>query len=98
MDIVKRYTYLDFSNFGYIPIEKNKFQTTSRNWVEWFTIITSTTCVYCADHHGHILFVNDPDIIWPPVYENCRCQILPVPTFPSGTATEDGLDGVDNYL
>ena len=63
MDIVKHYTYLDFGGLRCIPIEKSKYRTERRNWVEWFTIITSTTCVYCADHHGHILSVNDPDII-----------------------------------
>ncbi len=98
MVIVKHYTYFDFVSPGCIPVEKNKYRTTSRNWVEWFTIITSNTCVYCADHHGHILSVNDTDIIWPPIHERCRCIILPVPAFPSGIATEDGLDGVDCYL
>lgn len=98
MDIVKHYTYLDFNNSGCIPVEKNKYQTTSRNWVEWFAFITLRTCAYCASHHGHILSRKDSDIIWPPVHENCRCQILPVPAFPSGTATEDGLNGVDYYL
>ena len=98
MDIVKLYTYLDFNSSRCIPVEKNKYQTTSRNWVEWFAFVTSTTCVYCSDHDGHILSVNDPNIVWPPVHEHCRCLILPVPAFPAGTATEDGLNGVDYYL
>ena len=98
MDIVKRYTYLDFNSSECILVEKNKYRTTSRNWVQWFTLVTSNTCVYCASHHGHILSVNDPDIIWPSVHERCRCLILPVRAFPAGTATEDGLNGVDFYL
>ena len=98
MDVVKRYTYLDFNSSGCIPVEKNKYRTASRNWVEWFAFITLRTCAYCASHHGHILSMDDSDIIWPPVHENCHCQILSVPAFPSGTATEDGLNGVDYYL
>ena len=98
MDIVKHYTYFDFNGTRRIPVEKIRYYTESRNWVEWFSIITSKTCVYCASHHGHILSMDDSDIIWPPAHDNCRCQILPVPAFPSGTATEDGLNGVDYYL
>lgn len=98
MDILKRYTYLDFNTPKCIPVEKNKYRTESLNWVEWFATITLTTCAYCASHHGHILSVDDPDIIWPPVHEHCRCQVLSVPAFPSGTATEDGINGVDYYL
>lgn len=98
MDIVKHYTYFDFNSSRCIPVEKNKYQTASRNWVEWFSARLPTTCAYCSDHHGHVLSVNDPDIIWPPVHPNCHCIILPVPAFPAGTATEKGLNGVDYYL
>lgn len=98
MDIVKHYTYLDFNNFGYIPVEKNKYPTTSKNWVQWFTLITSATCAYCASHHGRIFSVDDTDIIWPPVHERCRCLIIPLVAIPAGAATRDRLDGVDYYL
>ena len=98
MDIVKFYTYIEPANFRCTSIEKNKYQTTSRHWVEWHTSISLTTCAYCFDQDGHILSMNDPTVRWPPVHLHCHCRIYALTAFLSGTATEDGLDGVDFYL
>jgi len=98
MDIVKYYTYIEPANFRCFSVAKNKYQTASRRWVEWVTTISLTTCAYCLDRHGHIFERNDLTVRWPPVHENCHCQIRSLTAFPSGTATEDGLDGVDHYL
>lgn len=97
MDIVKHYTYLDFSKLN-VPNILSKYWEESKVWVEWFSVRAPTTCAYCSDLHGHILSINDPDIIWPPVHENCHCLILSVPAFKAGTVTDDKLDGVDCYL
>ena len=100
MDIIKSYIYLDLGICGLRipPTLKNKYSTQSRTWVQWLTVISPGTCAYCADMQGHILCKDDPSVEWPPVHENCHCQILPVTAFPAGTATEDGLSGVDYYL
>ena len=100
MDIIKSYIYLDLGICGLRipPTLKNKYSTQSRTWVQWLTVISPGTCAYCADMQGHILRKDDPSVEWPPVHENCHCQILPVTAFPAGTATEDGLSGVDYYL
>ena len=97
MDIVKRYTYLDLSK-PKIPNIAFKYWEESKNWVEWFSVRAPTTCAYCSDLHGHILSINDPNIIWPPVHEHCHCLILSVPAFKAGTVTDDKYDGVDCYL
>ena len=100
MDIIKRYIYLNLGIYGsrICPTLKNRYSTQSRTWVQWLTVISPGTCVYCAAMQGHILQKDHPDVRWPPVHKNCHCQILSVTAFPSGTATEDGLDGVDYYL
>ena len=100
MDIIKRYIYFDFGSYGcrMWPTLKNRYSTQSRTWVQWLTVISLRTCAYCADMQGHILRKDDPNIEWPPIHENCHCQILPLTAFPAGTATEDGLVGVDYYL
>ena len=97
MDIVKRYTYFDLSK-PKIPNIAFKYWEESKNWVEWFSVRAPTTCAYCSDLHGHILSINDPNIIWPPVHEHCHCLILSVPAFKAGTVTDDKYDGVDCYL
>ena len=100
MDVIKRYIYLDLGVCGFRipPTLKNKYSTQSRNWVQWLTVISPGTCAYCANMQSHILRKDDPGVEWPPVHEHCHCQILSVAAFPSGTATEDGVDGVDFYL
>lgn len=79
MDIVKYYTYIEPANFQRTSVVKNKYQTASRRWVEWVTTISLYTCAYCLDRHGHIFARNDSTVRWPPVHENCHCQIRSYP-------------------
>lgn len=98
MDIRKRHTYFDFENSTAIPIQKAPYSTESGSWVQWVCIATPKTCGYCASQHGRILSPVNPNIIWPPVHDHCRCLIFDVIALPAGTVTEDGMEGVDYYL
>jgi len=60
--------------------------------------VTLTTCEYCASMNGHILAKNDPRIDGIPVHPNCRCYVEAVIAIVAGTATADGLNGLDLYI
>lgn len=96
MLVFKRYTYYDLECMRV----KNQMMPvqTSETWARWICKITAATCAYCASQHGCIIDRKDPNTLWPPVHENCRCKTVAVPALLAGTATEDGLVGVDYYL
>lgn len=91
---------------GYIILQKNRSTTEktvritydSKKWVIWRTIVSPTTCEYCASMNGHILSKSDPCIEDIPVHDNCRCSVQIVTAIAVGTATSDGRNGVDLYV
>ena len=70
----------------------------SKEWVIWRATVTLTTCEYCATMNGHILARNDLRIDGIPVHPNCRCYVETVIAIVAGTATSDGVNGVDWYV
>lgn len=70
----------------------------SKKWVIWRATVTLTTCEYCATMNGHILARNDSRIGGIPVHPNCRCYAEAVIAIVAGTATSDGVNGVDWHV
>lgn len=70
----------------------------SKKWVIWRATVTLTTCEYCASMNGHILVKDDLRIDGIPVHPNCRCYVEAVIAIVAGTATGDGVNGVDLYI
>lgn len=85
---------------GYtIPvIRKSRIMYDSQNWKKWETIISPWTCGYCLSMNGRILAADDYRWDEIPVHFKCRCSSEAVITIVAGTATNDGIDGVDRYV
>lgn len=83
---------------GYIVMRKREFRD-SELWKIWRAVITKTTCAYCASLDGKILSEDDLNGIKPPpVHPNCKCAIEALKAIKAGTATDDGMNGVDMYI
>lgn len=91
---------------GYVILKRNlrasnknaRITYESKKWQIWRATVTLTTCEYCASMNGHILAKNDPRIVGIPVHPNCRCYVEAVIAILAGTATSDGVNGVDWYV
>lgn len=91
---------------GYVILKRNlrasnknaRITYESKKWQIWRATVTLTTCEYCASMNGHILAKNDPRIAGIPVHPNCRCYVEAVIAIVAGTATSDGVNGVDWYV
>ena len=61
--------------------------------------LTLFTCLYCAQQHGKIVDIsileNKTEVN---AHERCQCEYVPMRTKIAGTATNQGLGGVDVYL
>lgn len=71
----------------------------SRNWANWMSELTPTTCKFCAEQHGKIVSVqvlnNKREVR---AHLNCLCIYVPMRTKKVGTATNMGYGGADVYL
>ncbi len=71
----------------------------SANRTNWKSVLSLTTCLYCAKKHGKIIDVsqidNQPE---PPSHGNCKCKYVPMRTKIIGTATKMGPNGADVFL
>ena len=97
MRIFKRYTYCEVETWKRFKSPMSNVRV-SEKWVQWICRITAATCAVCASRHGCIFDRTNPDVLRPPVHENCRCKTVAIPAILAGTATEDGVEGVDYYL
>lgn len=71
----------------------------SIKWANWEAKLTLFTCLYCAQQHGKIVDIsileNKTEVY---AHEHCQCEYVPMRTKIAGTATNQGLSGVDVYL
>ena len=77
----------------FIPIT-----TPSYNWLNWVVTHTPKTCLLCLAYQGKIYSVYEIPFPAPPLYPNCRCKLLPLPSLAAGTATHEGMDGADWWI
>jgi hypothetical protein len=78
-------------------VQDRDLEGESERWINWKTLFTSKTCLYCGKKHGSIIAasVSTQEI---PVHDNCACSWVPMRTELVGTATELGFAGVDAAL
>lgn len=55
----------------------SRYKDAKVNKVKWVAALSDRTCPECEDLNGHIMDVNNPDVM-PPVHAMCRCQIVPI--------------------
>ena len=71
----------------------------SLKWANWMSKLTLYTCLYCAQQHGKIvdisMFENKTEVN---AHNNCQCEYVPMRSKNAGTATNQGINGVDMYL
>ena len=70
----------------------------SRNYKHWISIPDEKRCVVCKDSHGKIYYAKEIPKRIPPVHPFCRCKIVTMDSIKAGTATKNGLDGVDWWI
>ena len=71
---------------------------TSRNWKQWISALTITTCNPCAKNHGKIFAFDEDTTKYIPAHLFCKCKIEPMRTISAGYATYNGLNGADVHL
>lgn len=71
----------------------------SINWANWMSQLAFNTCKYCVEQHGKIVDIsileNKTEVN---AHKNCQCEYVPMRTKIEGTATNQGINGVDVYL
>lgn len=71
----------------------------SLKWANWMSKLTLFTCLYCAQQHGKIVDIstieNKTEVN---AHKNCQCEYVPMRAKNAGTATNQGINGVDVYL
>ena len=71
----------------------------SSKWANWMSVLSITTCLYCAKNHGKIVSITILDTEYEVnAHPNCKCVYVPMRTKAYGTATNLGLNGADAYL
>lgn len=79
--------------------QDRKIYGQSIKWAKWMSKLTLHTCLYCAQQHGKIVdisMIEDKSEI--NAHERCQCEYVPMRTKLAGTATNQGVVGVDVYL
>lgn len=67
----------------------------STNWNNWQAVFDDRLCDDCHDAHGAIYA---PKEIIKHLHFKDRCRLVPMRTKKAGTATKDGIAGVDKFL
>lgn len=99
MYMVEKIGYIiDVIAKGQVRQKTARFSYPSKVWKIWRAEVTAGTCYLCAAMNGRILKENDPILMEIPVHSNCRCYIEQAIAIAAGTATDEGHDGVDQYL
>ena len=70
----------------------------SRNYKHWISIPDEKRCVVCKDSHGKVYYAEEIPKPIPLVHPFCRCKIVTMDSIKAGTATKNGLDGVDWWI
>lgn len=67
----------------------------SYEFVEWKSEEGKNTCAVCRERNGRLYKYGELNGIWP-AHKNCRCKLVPAPAVEAGTATINGLSGIEN--
>lgn len=71
----------------------------SKNWANWMSMITPTSCKFCIEQHGKIVAIsilkNQQEV---QAHPRCKCVYVPMRTKAAGTATIMGYLGADAQL
>ena len=86
-------------NFINNLLQDKNLRGNSKNWANWMSMLTATTCKYCVEQHGRIVDIsileNKMEV---KAHLNCKCLYVPMRTKLVGTATEMGMEGADVYI
>ncbi len=72
--------------------------TESKNWRQWITNTTLTTCWRCENLDGKIYSTYDTDFEEPPLHLYCKCVTIALKATTAGNATKDGENGADFWI
>lgn len=71
----------------------------SKNWANWMSMLTLTSCKFCIEQHGKIVDISilryQEEV---QAHPKCKCVYVPMRTKLVGTATNLGMEGADAYL
>lgn len=67
----------------------------SYEYVKWQSEDNKNTCAVCRERNGRLYRYGEINGIWP-AHKNCRCKLVPAPAVEAGTATINGLSGIEN--
>ena len=71
----------------------------SLHWANWMSKLLPNSCKYCVEQHGKIVDIstleNKTEVN---AHKNCQCEYVPMRAKNAGTATNQGINGVDMYL
>lgn len=70
----------------------------SKNWKQWVTHMSDTTCMDCENRDGKIYSVYDIDFEEPPLHPHCKCITVALEATTAGNATKDGENGADFWI
>lgn len=70
----------------------------SKNWRQWITNATFTTCWRCENLDGKIYSTYDTDFEEPPLHLYCRCLTIALKATTAGNATKDGENSDDFWI
>ncbi len=70
----------------------------SQHFQHWVSVPSLTRCLFCEEIHGKIWRLAEEPNPKPPAHPYCHCRIETMKSIEAGTATKNGLDGVDWYL
>lgn len=67
----------------------------SKKWKNWVSVFMPNSCTPCEEKHGTIY---PPDAKFKAMHPWCQCYLARMRTKKVGTATKDGLSGVDALI
>lgn len=67
----------------------------SYEFVKWKSEEGKNTCAVCRERNGRLYKYGELNGIWP-AHKNCHCKLVPAPAVEAGTATINGLSGIEN--
>lgn len=101
MYYIRKTTFFTKPDLGWLTTDRSKGYHVfyeSKQWAKWVTYITPGTCGFCFKMNGRIFEIADPIFLAIPVHDNCGCRKEILEAIAAGTATEDGLNGVDMFV
>ncbi len=86
-------------NFINNLLQDRNLRGDSKNWANWMSMLTATTCKYCVEQHGKIVdisILNNKRKV--SAHERCKCVYVAMRIKLVGSATDMGFDGADFWL